>query len=397
VRRLSLILVLCAVTILLLSFGIRQSFGLFLGPMTAGLGISHTVFAFAVALQNLLWGLSQPAFGALADRFGIVRVLIIGGVLYAAGLLIMAFSGSALGLNLSAGLLVGFGVSATSFSLVLSAVARATAPAHRSLALGLVSAGGSFGQFAMPLVAQGLIDHIGWFAALLVLAACAGVMVPAAFGLAAADETAQDTHGSQSLGEALREAAVHNGYWLLNAGFFVCGFHVAFIATHLPAYLVTLNLGAEMGAWALATIGLFNIVGTFAFGFLGGRYRKKKVLAGLYFSRSAVFTAFLLVPASQVSVLLASAAIGLLWLGTVPLTGGIVGQIFGPRYMATLFSIVMMSHQVGAFFGAWLGGYVFDLTGSYNIAWEVAIALGLMSAALHLPIADRPLRAEQPA
>jgi MFS family permease len=394
-RKISFVLVVCAAVILLLSFGIRQSFGLFLEPMTLSLGWSRTTFALAIALQNLLWGLSQPLFGALADRFGIVRALLLGAALYVAGLLIMALSGTPAGLHLGAGLLIGLGVSGTSFSLVLAAVARATLPQRRSLALGLVSAGGSFGQFAIPLLSQGLIDGIGWLAGLLILAACAGLMVPCAFGLVRADAGPEHAVGTQSLGQALREAARHNGYWLLNAGFFVCGFHVAFIATHLPAYLASQDFKPMLGAWALATIGLFNIVGTFVAGFLGGRHRKKNVLSGLYFARSLVFAFFLLVPPSQLSVLLASAAIGLLWLGTVPLTGGLVGEIFGPRYLATLFSIVMMSHQIGAFFGAWIGGYVFDLSGSYDIAWQIAIVLGVVSAALHLPIPDKPLRLEQ--
>ncbi|NIO40875.1 MAG: MFS transporter [Burkholderiales bacterium] len=393
-RRISFVLVVCAAAILLLSFGIRQSFGLFLEPITTSLGVSRTSFALAIAIQNLLWGLSQPLLGVLADRFGIVRALLLGGVLYIAGLLIMALSGSEAGLYLGAGLFIGLGVSGTSFSLVLAAVARATAPERRSLALGLVSAGGTFGQFAMPIFSQALIDGTGWLVGLLVLAGCAGLMVPCAFGLARADAGREQTPGTQSLGDALREAAGHNGYWLLNAGFFVCGFHVAFIATHLPAYLTSLEFGSMLGAWALATIGLFNIVGALVAGFLGGRHRKKNVLSGLYFARSLVFTLFLLVPPSQFSVLLASAAIGLLWLGTVPLTGGLVGEIFGPRYMATLFSIVMMSHQIGAFFGAWIGGLVFDLTGSYDIAWQIAIVLGVAAAALHLPIRDRPLRLE---
>jgi MFS family permease len=379
---------------LLLSFGIRQSFGLFLEPMTVGLGWNRTVFALAIALQNLAWGISQPLFGAFADRFGVVRALLLGAALYIAGLFTMALSGTPAGLYLGAGVLIGFGVSGTSFSLVLAAVARAAPPERRSLALGLVSAGGSFGQFAMPLFSQGLIGGVGWYTALLILAVCAGLMVPFAFGLARADKVSQPATSTQSLGDALREAGGHRGYWLLNAGFFVCGFHVAFVATHLPAYLANLNFVPMLGAWALATIGLFNIIGTFVAGFLGGRHRKKYVLSGLYLGRSAVFVLFLLMPPSPVWVLVASAAIGLLWLGTVPLTGGLVGQIFGPRYMATLFSIVMLSHQVGAFFGAWIGGYVFDITGSYDIAWKMAIVLGIMSAALHLPITDQALRVE---
>lgn len=316
-----------------------------------------------------------------------------GSVLYLLGLLVMAYGGTPGTLYLGTGLLVGFGVSGTSFSLILAAVARSTTPERRSLALGVVSAGGSLGQVAMPLIAQEMIGSYGWLAAMLVFCVFAGMMMPLAFGVARADRM---THGATqaSLRDAVREAAGHRGYWLLNAGFFVCGFHVAFIATHLPGYLATLAFTPKLAAWALATIGLFNVLGSFAAGILGGTHRKKYVLSWIYLLRSMVFAVFLVAPMSELTVLLLSACIGMLWLSTVPLTGGLVGQIFGPRYMATLFGVVMMSHQLGGFFGAWVGGYVFDITGSYDAAWMFAVALGLASAALHLPIVDRPLRAE---
>jgi MFS family permease len=379
--------------ILAVSFGVRQSFGLFLEPMTSAFQWSVGAFAFAVALQNLLWGLTQPIFGALADRYGVVRTIILGSALYLLGLLLMAYGSSPGTLYLGTGLLVGFGVSGTSFSLILAAVARSTTVERRSLALGIVSAGGSLGQVVMPLIAQGMIDSYGWLAAMLVFCVFAGMMMPLAFGLARADRVTQGA-SQASLGEAVREAVGHRGYWLLNAGFFVCGFHVAFIATHLPGYLASLAFTPKLAAWSLATIGLFNVLGSFAAGILGGTHRKKYVLSWIYLLRSVVFALFLVAPMSELTVLALCACMGLLWLSTVPLTGGLVGQIFGPRYMATLFGVVMMSHQLGGFFGAWVGGYVFDITGSYDAAWIFAVALGLASAALHLPIADRPLRAE---
>ena len=386
-------LLVCAALILAVSFGVRQSFGLFLEPMTSEFGWNVGVFAFAVALQNLLWGLSQPLFGVLADRVGVVRTALLGALLYLLGLLVMAYGGTPGSLYFGTGFLVGFGVSGTSFSLILAAVARSTVAERRSLALGIVSAGGSLGQVVMPLVAQGMVGSFGWLAGMLVFCVFAGMMMPLAFGMARADRV---THGGAqaSLGDAVREAAAHRGYWLLNAGFFVCGFHVAFIATHLPGYLATLDFNPSLAAWALATIGLFNVVGSFAAGILGGTHRKKYVLSWIYLLRSIVFAAFLIAPMTEITVVLLAACIGVLWLSTVPLTGGLVGQIFGPRYMATLFGVVMMSHQLGGFFGAWVGGYVFDLTGSYDTAWVFATALGLASAALHVPIADRPLRAE---
>jgi MFS family permease len=392
-RRLPLALIAAASIILALSFGTRQSFGLFLTPMTTSQGFSAGVFAFAIALQNLLWGLSQPLFGAIADRFGIFRAVLLGAACYVLGLVIMAYSTSGAGLYFGAGLLVGLGTAGTAFGLVLAAVARTAPPEKRSMALGIASAGGSMGQFAIPLFAQGLIGSLGWFTALLLLAATAALMAPLALWLRPADRV-EVPESPQSLGDALREAAAHRGYWLLNGGFFVCGFHVAFIATHLPGYLAGLDFPAMVAAWALATIGLFNVAGSFLAGWLGGLYRKKWLLSGLYFARSLVFAGFLLFPPSVATILLFSAGIGLLWLSTVPLTGGLIGQIFGARYMATLFGIVMLSHQIGAFFGAWAGGLVFDATGSYDIAWTAAIALGVMAAALHLPIADRALRPE---
>ena len=363
--------------------------------MTEAFGWNHGVFALAVAIQNLTWGLSQPLFGALADRYGIVRVLVLGGALYVAGLVIMALGETPATLHLGGGLLVGMGTGGTGFSMVLAATARLVAPERRSMVLGLVSAGGSFGQFLMPLLAHGLIAALGWLPALLVLSVVVGAMMPLAFGLVRADRLPTPAGGGQNLRAALAEAAGHRGYRLLNAGFFVCGFHVAYIGTHLPGYLTSLRFEASLAAWALALIGLFNVAGSLVAGYLGDRLRKKVLLSSLYLLRAAVMAGFLVVPPSQAAVLVFSATIGLLWLGTVPLTGGLVGQIFGPRYMATLFGIVTLSHQIGAFFGAWIGGVVFDWTGSYDVAWLMAIGLGVAAAALHLPIADAPLRTDE--
>lgn len=375
---------------LALNMGVRQTFGLFLEPMTDALAIGFGTFSLAVALQNLLWGLLQPACGALADRYGTGRVLAVGGVLYALGLAVMALVPSAEGLYVGGGFLVGVAVSATGFPLVLAAVARVAPEEKRSAWLGIASAGGSIGQFLLLPGAQFFIAQLGWVGALLVLGALSALIVPLAAALAGKPGT-EIGFGSQSLGEAVTEAGRHRGYLLLTAGFFVCGFHVSFVATHLPAYISSLGLSAFVGATALSLIGFFNILGNLGAGWLGGRYRKKKVLTAVYLGRSVAITLFMIAPATDIAVYLFASAFGLLWLGTVPLTGGLVGQIFGARYMATLFGIVMFSHQIGAFFGAWLGGLSYDVTGSYDALWAIAVLLGLAAAALHWPIPDAPV------
>jgi len=378
-----------AMVVLGLNMGVRQTFGLFLEPVSAALEAGRGTFSLAIAVQNLLWGALQPACGALADRYGTGRVLAVGGVLYALGIAVMALVQTPLGLHLGAGLLVGIAVSASGFPLVLAAVARHAPEDKRSAWLGLASAGGSLGQFVLLPGAQGLIAGFGWVNALLVLAALSALIVPAAAALAG--KPAQGGLGEQSLREAVGEATRHRGFLLLTAGFFVCGFHVAFVATHLPAYISASGLTALVGATALSLIGLFNILGTFGFGWLGGRYRLKRLLTLIYLLRALVIALFLAAPISPLSAYLFAGAFGFLWLSTVPLTSGLVGQIFGPRYMATLFGIVMFSHQIGAFFGAWLGGLSYDVTGSYDAVWTMAILLGLLAAVLHWPIADAPV------
>lgn len=382
--------------IVCVSMGMRQSFGMYLGPMTVDLGIGRETFGFALALQQLLWGACQPVMGAIADRFGSARVLVLGLVLYTAGLLVMSQAVSVGHLNLGAGLLVGTALSATTFAVVLGAVGRVVAPEKRSLAFGLASAGGSFGQVVVVPLSQQTIAWSGWPTSLLLMAAITAATLPLAFLLRGRMETVGMRE--QTFVEAIREASRHGGYWYLNAGFFVCGFHVTFIAFHLPAYIGDLGMAATVGALAIGLIGLFNIVGTWACGALGGRYSKKYLLSALYAIRGAVILVFLLAPKTETAIYLFAAAMGLLWLGTVPLTSGLVAQIFGMRYMATLFGFVFFSHQLGSFLGAWLGGRLFDATGSYDLMWWISIVIAFVATILHLPIADRPLqRAPQPA
>ncbi len=392
-NRKALVALLCGALILSVAMGIRQTFGLFLAPMSVDLGIGREAFALALAVQNLLWGAAQPVAGAVADRFGAIRVLVVGTAAYAVGLLVMSGAASTADLHLGAGLLVGLAMSCTSFAVVLGAIGRSV-PAHkRSMALGVASAGGSFGQFAMAPVGQALISAQGWPGALATMAVIALVMAPLALALAPPRRGAPAVSAvQQSLGAALAEAGSHAGYWYLTVAFFVCGFQVVFIGVHLPAYLGDLGMSPGLGATALALIGFFNIVGSWLAGALGGRYSKKYLLSALYGLRSLAIAAFLAAPKTEATVLVFAAAMGLLWLGTVPLTSGLVAQIFGVRYMSTLFGIVFFSHQLGSFLGVWLGGVVFDATGSYDAIWLASILLGVAAAVLHLPIADRPLR-----
>ncbi len=388
----AVVVLICGVVILILSFGIRTSFGIFLDPVTESLGTGREVFALAMAVQNLLWGLAQPLAGAIADRYGPGRVVALCGGLYALGLYLMAQAGTPGELMLSAGFLIGIALSGTGFPVILAVISRSVSEDKRSLFLGIGSAGGSSGQLLMVPASHLLLGGFGWVTALLILAAVTCVMVPLAAAFAGrSGSSGIGVLGDQSIAEAVREAARHSGFWFLTAGFFVCGFHVAFIATHLPAFILDNGGTAAIGAAALAIIGLGNIVGSFTCGLLGGRYSKKYVLSGLYLARAVVFTAFMLVPLSDASILVFSAIIGMLWLGTVPLTSGLVGQIFGVRYMAMLFGFVFFSHQLGSFLGAWFGGYVFDQTGSYDPVWWTSVALGLVAAALHWPINDAPL------
>ena len=389
--------ILCAAAIVTLAMGVRQSFGLFMPQMSLTLDVGRASFGLAIAIQNLMFGLAQPFIGALADRHGAGRVVAGGALLYVLGLLGAAMAGDAIGLHLSFGLLVGFALSATTFVVVLGAVGRVVAPERRGLAFGIVTAGGSLGQFLVVPGAQLLLGELGYRLALIGLAALIAIIAALAIGVAGKPVEAAEAGPRQSLRQALGEAAGHRGYWLLNAGFFVCGFHIAFIATHFPAYLADRGLGLGVGASALALVGLFNIFGSYLAGLSADHWRKKYVLSAIYAGRAAVIALFLALPLSPFTALAFAAAMGFLWLGTVPLTSGLVGQIFGVRYLSTLYGIVFLSHQVGSFFGAWTAGWIYDRSGSYDAAWAASIALGLVAALLHLPIRDAPVARLQPA
>ena len=385
------LVLLSAMVVLGLNMGVRQTGGLFLEPMTQDLGISRTSFALAIASQNLLWGLMTPIVSVLADRYGAGRLLALGGVLYTLGLLIMGLGHSEFSLHLGAGVFIGLGVSACGFPMVLSAVARAFSERRRSLALGVAATGGSVGQFLLLPFTQVTIGGIGWSSTLIALAALAFLIVPLAAMLTGKPETRAGETALGGIRTAIGQAGRHRGYQLLTGGFFVCGFHVAFIATHLPAYINTLEFDPIVGATALSLIGGFNIIGGLLAGFLGGRFRKKYLLSCIYLARAIVIALFLIGPKTEIAVWLFGAGLGILWLATVPLTSGLVGDVFGARYLATLFGFVMFSHQIGAFLGAWLGGLSYDLTGTYTAVWVMAIVLGLLAAVLHWPISDRPV------
>jgi MFS family permease len=375
--------------ILALSLGTRHGFGLFLPPMSAEFGWGREVFAFSIALQNLVWGLAQPFTGALADRLGAKRTIIVGGVLYAIGLALMGLADSPWSLSLSAGLLIGLGLSGTSFSVILGAIGRAVPVEKRSMAMGIASAAGSFGQFAMLPGTLGLIGWLGWSSALLVLGLLVALIVPLAGMIK--DHPLPVVGHEQTLGEAVREACGHSGFWLLSLGFFVCGFQVVFIGVHLPAYLVDQHLPAVVGTTVLALIGLFNVFGTYFSGWLGGRMSKPRLLSALYLARAVVIAAFVMAPLTTWSAYAFGIAMGLLWLSTVPLTNGTVATLFGVRNLSMLGGIVYLFHQIGAFLGGWLGGYLYDQTGSYDLVWQISILLSLMAAALNWPVREQPV------
>ncbi|MEE8350281.1 MAG: MFS transporter [Acidobacteriota bacterium] len=375
--------------ILAIAIGVRLAFGIFLKPVSDAYGWGRETFALAIALQNIVWGLAQPVMGLLADKYGARRVVAIGGIGYSAGLYLMSQVTTPLALHLTTGVLIGLSLSATSFGVVLGAVGRAVGEKHRSLALGLVSAGGSLGQFLILPLGQVLINTYGWILALAGLTVVTFLMVPLAMGMGGRETIDQQPVSSQPVTEAIVEATHHRGYLMLTAGFFVCGFQVTFIATHLPAYIADLGFSAGLGATALALIGLVNVAGSSFWGFMGGQFSKKYSLTLLYLARAIAIAGLLIVTPTNADILIFAAVMGFLWLGTVPLTSGLIGQIFGVQYLSTLFGIVFLSHQVGAFVGVWLGGYIFDATGSYDRVWHIAIALGLISALLHWPINEQ--------
>lgn len=385
------VILLCGGAIVMLSFGIRHSFGIFLRPMTLELQWSRETFAFAIALQNLVWGFAQPVLGMIADRFGAGRILVAGGLLYALGLALMSQSTTGLELATSAGILVGLGLSGT-YAIVFGAVGRAFPAEKRSVALGILSALASFGQFAMLPYGQSLISGVGWSWALLILAANACLILPLAVPLSGGGNSAvPSSFARQTVSAALAEARSHRGFWLVNLGFFVCGFQVVFIATHLPTHLLDRGMSVDTGMMALALIGLANIPGAYLAGYLGGRYSKKLLLSGVFVARALIIMAFVVVPVTQWSVHCFAVAIGLVWFGTVPLVSGIVAQIFGVQYFSMLFGLVFVGHQLGAFLGGWMGGFAYELTGSYHAVWIVAIGLSVVAAVLNAVADDREI------
>ena len=397
-RRNMLILVLLSGLIISLCMGLRQSLGLFMRPMTLDLGISAATFGFAIALQNMVWGVSQPFVGALADRYGPRPVLIGTALIYASGLLLMAFSNSISGGLQIAGFLAGIGTAGTGFGILIGTVSRATPPEKRSQTVGLVAAAGSLGTMVLAPVGQWLIDGFGWQAALVAFAAVAASMAllslpireqPVAGGTA--------PQASAKLGDALREALAHRGYLYMTLAFFACGFQLVFITTHLPAYLQLCGVAPGVAASALALIGLFNSIGTYMFGLLGARYSQKHLLALIYLLRTLFIVIFLLVPISAASTLVFAAAMGFLWLGVAPLVTGIIGRVFGLTHFNTLYGIVFFSHQVGSFLGAWMGGLVFDRTGNYNFGWGALIVIGLTAFTLQWLMDDRQPPVRKPA
>ncbi|WP_339465004.1 MULTISPECIES: MFS transporter [unclassified Pseudomonas] len=375
--------------ILALSLGVRHGFGLFLAPMSLSFGWGREIFAFAIAFQNLIWGIAQPFSGALADRYGAGKVIAGGGFLYACGLVLMSTATSSSMLLMSAGVLVGIGLSGTTFSVILGVIGRALPIQSRSMGMGLASAAGSLGQFVMLPGTLELIQQFGWQSALIILAGLVALILPLVGMLK--DRPLVRTADTQTAGQALQECVAHRGFILLSAGFFVCGFQVVFIGIHLPSYIIDQHLDVGTGTAALALIGLFNIFGTYTAGIFGARYSKPRLLTMLYALRAIVIACFIAVPVTKLSVYCFSIAIGFLWLSTVPLTNGTIASVFGVRNLSMLGGIVYFFHQVGAFFGGWLGGLVYDRTGSYDLVWYISIVLSVIATVLHWPITESPV------
>jgi predicted MFS family arabinose efflux permease len=377
--------------IAIIGFGVRSSFGLFQVPILESTGWSRGTFGMAMGIQNLLWGLGLPVAGYIADKFGPMRVMAGGAVIYCLGVFGMAEAQGETALYIFGGIVTGLGVAFTAFSIAMAAMARVVGPERRSLALGLGTAAGSFGQVVFSPLGGYMINAYGWQSALYILAGISMLIIPLAFALPNETTGKGEIESDQSLLDALSEAGTNKGFVLLTFGFFVCGFHVAFITVHFPAYISDLGMGVEVGVIGLMLIGVFNIVGSVASGAAGQRWSKAKSLSWIYLLRSLVILGLLLLPKNEVTIYTFSAAMGLLWLSTVPLTAGIVAQIFGLRYMATLFGIVFLSHQLGSFLGIWLGGRLFDTTGSYDVVWWAGVALGIGAAIVHWPINEKPL------
>ena len=381
----------CGSLILLISLGVRHAFGLFLQPVSMDQGWGRETFAFAIALQNLVWGVSQPFTGMLSDRFGAKPVVAIGAVFYGAGLWTMSVVGGEGIFILGAGVLIGLGLSGTTFPVIFAAISRLVAPERRSLAMGITMSVGSFGQFAMLPISLGLIVAFEWQTALVALSILALAMFPLAFGIRNAPAPIASADEDVSFGQALRDAFGQRDFWLLSLGFFACGFQVVFIAVHLPAFLADEGLGSGVATTVLALIGLVNIAGTYYAGLWGGRHRKPMLLSWIYLGRAAAIAAFVLLPVTATSAYVFGAIMGLFWLSTVPLTNGTVASVFGVKHMSMLAGIVFFAHQLGSFAGGWMGGWLYDRTGSYDIAWGIAIGLSILSAVLNWPITERTL------
>ena len=390
----TVVLVACGV-IITLAMGIRHGFGLYLQPISADMHWGRETFALALAVQNLVWGATQPFAGAIADKYGTGRVVAGGALLYALGLAWMSHPTSEITFILASGVLIGTGLSGVTFSIIAGALGRAFPPEKRSMVLGISAAAGSFGQFALLPLTQYLLSHVGWAGALLTMACVAMIIVPIAAVLA--ERRVVQTHAiKQSATQAFGEAVGHRGYVLLTAGFFVCGFQVVFIGVHLPAYLADHGLPPGVAVTALALVGLFNIIGTYTAGWLGSRVQKRYILSFIYFARAAVIAIFVFAPLTAMSTYIFAATLGLVWLSTVPPTNAIVAQVFGVRYLSMLSGFTFLSHQVGSFLGAWLGGKLYDTTGSYDIVWYLAIALGIVAGLLNLPIDEREINRRTP-
>jgi len=391
--RTPLVIIICGCLIALLSFGPRSSLGFFVQPMSREFTWGRDVFGLALALQNLLWGLGQPIAGAIADRFGVLRVMIVGALLYAGGLLLMRYSTAPLSLDLGAGVLIGFGLSGCSFNLVLSAFSKLLPPERRGFALGAGTAAGSFGQFLFAPFGVAMIDNFGWQAALTVFALLMLLIVPLSLAIATPPSTSSNepVGDQQTFKTALAEAFGHRSYVLLVLGFFTCGFQLAFITVHLPAYLADRGVAAQTGGWVVAAIGLFNIIGSLSVGWLQNKYPKRYILSIIYFARALSIMAFISFPITTFSAIVFGAATGLTWLSTVPPTSALVALMFGTRWFATLYGFAFVSHQVGGFLGVWLGGVVFERFGSYTPIWWLSIMFGVLSALINLPIVEQPV------
>ncbi len=390
-------LLLCGGAIVTLSMGIRHGFGLWLQPVTQAQGWTRETFAFAIAIQNLTWGISGVFAGMLADKLGAFKVMLGGALLYALGLVGMAYAPTPLLFTLSAGVLLGMAQAGTTYAVVYGVIGRNVAADKRSWAMGIAAAAGSFGQFLMVPTEGLLISSLGWQQALVVLGAAALLIMPLAWGLREPGfGGAQMVKRDQTIGEALREAFKYPSFQLLMAGYFVCGFQVVFIGVHMPSYLRDKGLSPQVASYALALIGLFNVFGTYAAGTLGQRMQKKTILSFIYFARAVAISIFLLAPLSPTSVYIFSAVMGLLWLSTVPPTNAALAQIFGIQHMSMLSGFVFLSHQVGSFLGVWLGGFLYDRNGNYDLVWYIAIALGVFAGLVNLPVKESPIRRAAP-